>query len=70
MPERTSTSGGGGEGAYLFVACLRHLTIDHASFSRRSTVYVVVAGGSPVKYASNEFICARPKVSLFVLRSK
>ena len=25
-----------GEGAYSFAACLSHLTIDHASFSRRS----------------------------------
>ena len=25
-------------GAYSFVACLNHLTIDHASLSRRSTV--------------------------------
>ena len=25
-------------GAYSFVACLSHLTIDHASLSRRSTV--------------------------------
>ena len=32
--------GGGGErwGAYSFVACLRHLIIDDASLSRRSTV--------------------------------
>ena len=29
---------GRGEGGYSFVACLSHLTIDHASFSRRSTV--------------------------------
>ena len=29
---------GGGGAAYSFVACLRHLTIDHASLSRRSTV--------------------------------
>ena len=28
----------GGEGAYSFVACLSHLTVDHASLSRRSTV--------------------------------
>ena len=27
-----------GEGAYSFVACLSHLTVDHASLSRRSTV--------------------------------
>ena len=27
--------GMGGEGAYSFVACLSHLTIDHASLSRR-----------------------------------
>ena len=27
---------GGGERAYSFVACLSHLTIDHASLSRRS----------------------------------
>ena len=27
-----------GGGAYSFVACLSHLTIDHASLSRRSTV--------------------------------
>ena len=33
-----SRGGGGGEGAYSFVACLSHLTIDHASLSRRSTV--------------------------------
>ena len=32
-------NGGGGEGrAYSLVACLIHLTIDHASLSRRSTV--------------------------------
>ena len=32
-------SGGGiGGGGYSFVACLSHLTIDHASLSRRSTV--------------------------------
>ena len=30
--------GGGGGRAYSFVACLNHLTIDHASLSRRSTV--------------------------------
>ena len=30
--------GSGGGMAYLFVACLSHLTIDHASLSRRSTV--------------------------------
>ena len=29
---------GGGGGGYLFVACLSHLAIDHASLSRRSTV--------------------------------
>ena len=29
---------GGGGGAYSFVACLSHLTIDHASLSIRSTV--------------------------------
>ena len=29
--------GGEGGGAYSFVACLRHLTIDHASLPRRST---------------------------------
>ena len=29
---------GGGGGAYSFVACLCHLTIDHASLSRRSAV--------------------------------
>ena len=29
---------GGWGGAYSFVACLSHLTIDHASLSRRSTV--------------------------------
>ena len=28
----------GGGGVYSFVACLSHLTIDHASLSRRSTV--------------------------------
>ena len=27
-------------GAYSFVACLSHLTIDHASLSRRSTAEV------------------------------
>ena len=32
------TGGGEGGGAYSFVACLGHLTIDHASLSRRSTV--------------------------------
>ena len=30
--------GGGGEGGYSFVACLSHLTIDHASLMRRGTV--------------------------------
>ena len=30
--------GWGAEGAYSFVACLTHLTVDHASLSRRSTV--------------------------------
>ena len=30
--------GGGAEGGYLFVACLSHLTIDHASLSRRSII--------------------------------
>ena len=29
---------GGGGGGYSFFACLSHLTIDHASLSRRSTV--------------------------------
>ena len=29
---------GGGEGAYSSGACLRHLTIDHASLSSLSTV--------------------------------
>ena len=29
---------GGGKEAYSFVACLSHLTIDHASLSRRNTV--------------------------------
>ena len=32
----TSSAGGGG-GAYSFVACLSHFTIDRASLSRRST---------------------------------
>ena len=27
-----------GKGPYSFVACVSHLTIDHASISRRSTV--------------------------------
>ena len=36
--------GGAGGGAYSFVACLSHLTIDHASLSRRSTV--PLAGGA------------------------
>ena len=31
--------GGGGGGKNSFVACPRHFTIDHASLSRRSTVY-------------------------------
>ena len=35
--EGTGTGTGGGA-AYSFVACLSHLTIDHASLSRRSTV--------------------------------
>ena len=34
--------GRGGGGAYSFVACLCHLTIDHASLSRRSTVLLPV----------------------------
>ena len=38
---------GGGEGAYSFVACLRHLTIDRASLSRRSTV------PTPIRDTSN-----------------
>ena len=29
---------GGAGGAYSFVGCLSHLTLDHASLSRRSTV--------------------------------
>ena len=29
----------GGRGTYSFVACLSHLTIDHASLSRRSIFY-------------------------------
>ena len=39
----------GGErgGAYSFVACLSHLTIDHASLSRRST------GPTPNRHTSN-----------------
>ena len=36
-PLRKSSPPGGGR-AYSFVACLSRLTIDHASFSRRSTV--------------------------------
>ena len=35
--EEVGIRGTGGGGAYSFVACLCHLTIDHASFSRRST---------------------------------
>ena len=35
---RRAAGGGWGGGAYSFVACLSHLTIDHASLSRRSTV--------------------------------
>ena len=31
-------AGAGGGGAYPFVACLSHMTIDHASLLRRSTV--------------------------------
>ena len=31
-------NGGRGGGAYSFVGCLSHLTIDHASLPRRSTV--------------------------------
>ena len=37
MAELAQKVGRGGE-AYSFVACLSHLTIDHASLSRRSTV--------------------------------
>ena len=36
-PESYVATGRGG-GAYSFAACLSHLTIDHASLSRRSTV--------------------------------
>ena len=39
--------GGGRGGAYSFVACLSHLTIDHASLSRRSTV------PTPIRHTSN-----------------
>ena len=35
---RGAWAGGGGGGAYSIVACLRHLAIDRASLSRRSTV--------------------------------
>ena len=34
----------GGGGGYSFVACLSHLTIDHASLSRRRGGGVVVVG--------------------------
>ena len=37
-PVRRGREGGEGKGAYSFVACLSHLTIDHVSLSRRSTV--------------------------------
>ena len=43
-----SISGGGGVliwwGGFSFVACLTHLTIDHASLSRRNTGRGVGAG--------------------------
>ena len=38
MHQARSTVSCSGGGRYLFVACLRHLTNDHASFSRRSTI--------------------------------
>ena len=40
----TGTRQGGEGGAYLLVACLSHLTIDHASLSRRSTVPTPISG--------------------------
>ena len=41
--------GGRGGGAYSFVACLGHLTIDHASLSRRSTVPTPNRGTSKIR---------------------
>ena len=35
---KQTRGGGAGGGTHLLLACLSHLTIDHASLSRRSTV--------------------------------
>ena len=40
----TNRRGGGGRGVYSFDACLSHLTIDHAFFSRQRVRVVVCTG--------------------------
>lgn len=37
--------GGGGDGAYFFIACLRYFTIEHPSLSRQGGGGVVGGGG-------------------------
>ena len=48
-------------GAYPFVACLGHLTIDHASLSRRSTV-LGEAGVNVGIFLTMALICAARSV--------
>ena len=40
-------AGGGGRGAYSFVACLSHLTTDHAFLSRRSAPFLLLLETTP-----------------------
>ena len=55
--------GGGGGRGYSFVACLAHLTIDHASLSsRRSTVTTPIGSTSNIWALITRFFQALPFV--------